>query len=191
MSVTIEELRAEHGREVIGPNLRSLLARIVAATAPIYPADEYSDAWVWNEEALEDALHDWIAMRLLRRGDLAAMLLSASSLGSFRGALTKSFSQFLRNRRRRTSASNLYTRMQKVLRTDSRFQMVGHSSRAHEQLWTLRELPVHQPTRKGMGELVAGVSRLTDDRLRSSAAHRFPCSLLRFCRAPRVHSACR
>jgi hypothetical protein len=165
VSTTIEELRVEHGREVIGPKVRELLSRVVAATAPIYPASEYSDARIWNAEAFEDALHDWIAMRLLGRGDLAAMLASAGSVGSLRRALTTSFAQFLMNRRRRTSASNLYSRMQKALRTDSRFERVGKSSLAHEQLWTLRASPTSEPARKGLGELTAIASTLSDDEL--------------------------
>src|SRR5258707_15403238 len=111
---TIEALRAEHKAEVIGPLIKDLLEKIVRATAPTYPPLEYSDAQVWNSEALEDALHGWVAERLLRRGDLAAMLLRASTIAHFRAMLTTSFGQFLTNRRPRTSATNLFTNTKKM-----------------------------------------------------------------------------
>jgi hypothetical protein len=160
---SIQTLRAEHKAQVIGPILKKLLERIVRATAPTYPSLEYSDAQVWNVEALEDALHGWVADRLLRRGDLAAMLLRASTTEHLRAMLTTSFGQFLTNRRPRTSASNLYTRTKKML--NAKFRAVGPSaSRDADVLWTTED-GKEEPTGLSIRALVAIAHELDDETL--------------------------
>lgn len=138
MNGNLDELRREYDEQTIGPRLLDLIDRVVRATAPQYPAQEYSDAGVWNKEAFEDARNDWIEVRLVGRGDLGKMLKQATSVGQLRAALTTSFGQFLANRRPRSSAANLYKRTLDMLRkkTDT-FAAVAESSRSGEQLWTL------------------------------------------------------
>jgi hypothetical protein len=165
MTATLEQLRAEHASQVIGPELSHLLERIVRATAVTYPPVEYSDAGVWNREAFEDALHDWVEIRLLTRGDLTVMLASAASVTALRAALTRSFGQFLINRRRRTAASNLYKRTLAKLRTDERFLAVSSSARAHEVLWTLAATPVSEPSSLPLEELIALAFKRSDAEL--------------------------
>ncbi|MGH9890936.1 MAG: hypothetical protein ACREA0_02910 [bacterium] len=160
---TLEELRREHTEMGIGPGLMQLLDRIVRATAVTYPPSEYSDAGVWNREALEDALHDWIEKRLIGRGDLSVMLGSASTMGSLRSALTRSLSQLLTNRRRRTSASNLYKRTLALLRRDDVFRPVGPGGRPSEQLWALTEDSVSDPSTLSLEELVKAAWELSDE----------------------------
>ena len=141
MTPTLEQLKREHAEHVIGPELKTLLERVVRATARAYPAAEYAEAATWDSEALADALQDWVEVRLLKRGDLSKMLVGAPSVEGFRRALTRSFEQFLTNRRRRTSATNLYQRTTKMLRSEpALFTKVGQASRSHQQLWTLAEL---------------------------------------------------
>lgn len=161
----LERLRDEHARADIGPDLLDLLDRIVRATAPSYPAREYSDAGVWNREALEDARQDWFTTRLLGRGDLTVMLKSAATVGSLRGMLTRSFGQFLTNRRRRTSATNLFQRTVKALRADSKFSSVGSSRTVGDQLWTLTAGSSSELTTVTLEELVKAAWELDDDAL--------------------------
>lgn len=167
MSATVDQLKQEHAEHVIGPELKTLLERVVRATARAYPPAEYAQAASWDSEALADALQDWVEVRLLRRGDLSKLLAGAPSVEGFRRGLTRSFEQFLTNRRRRTSATNLYQRTTKILRSDSAFAKVGQASRSHEQLWTLAELAaaVEGPTRVGIPLLVALAFELDDDQL--------------------------
>jgi hypothetical protein len=104
----------------------------------------------------------------LRRGDLSKMLTRAPSLAALRGALTRSFEQFLANRRRRTSATNLYQRTTKMLREDSeRFAQIGRAARSHEQLWTVAEQAqtTTAPSRLSVAALVAIAVGLSDDDL--------------------------
>jgi hypothetical protein len=168
MSADLQQLRREHADEVIGAELQRLLERVVRATARTYPPAEYSDAGTWDSHALADALQDWVEVRLLRRGDLSKMLAGAPSVAALRGALTRSFEQFLANRRRRTSATNLYQRTTKMLRAESdRFARVGQAARSHEQLWTLKAdvRATTPPSRMPIPALVAIASELSDDEL--------------------------
>jgi hypothetical protein len=161
MNLNVNEIRQEHRDRFIGPQIVLLLERVVEATAVTYPASEYSDARVWNKEALEDALQDWVEVRLVGRGDLAALIASAASIRSLRAALTTSFGQFLTNRRRRTSASNLYKRTLARLRTDQRFRAVASASRSSDELWTLAGGPEDRST-LDTGVLVRIACELSD-----------------------------
>jgi hypothetical protein len=162
----LEALRAEHAEQAIGPRLAELLARIVDATAPSYPPSEYSDARVWNRDALDDALQDWTLTRLLERGDLSVMLASAGSVGALRGMLTRSFAQHLINRRRRTSATNLFSRTVALLRGDDAFRAVGRASAAGAQRWTLASHPAGTPASPGtVSRLIKAAGMHTDAEL--------------------------
>jgi hypothetical protein len=164
--MTLEDLRCEYAGDGYGPLLADLVDRVVRATAPRYPAQEYSDAAVWNKEAFEDARNDWLEVRLIGRGDLAKMLKQASSVGQLRATLTTSFGQFLANRRPRSSAANLYKRTLDLLRKKAEvFQPVGSSSRSGEQLWTLTADPQTEHVQLGVDQLVAVARELTDDEL--------------------------
>jgi hypothetical protein len=166
MSVTLQELRKEHADEVIGAKLKKLCEDVVKATARTYPAAEYSDAGVWNRESLEDAVQGWVEVRLFGRGDLSKMLARAVSAGSLRGMLTRSFEQFLVNRRPPSAVANLYSRTTKMLRADDAFVAVGDSSASGEQLWTVAEGGREEPATMPLRELVAIAFELDDKALK-------------------------
>ena len=135
----LDVLRAEHAQDGIGPELLALLGWVAKATAPTYPAAEYSPSGSWDEASLQDALQDWILTRLLERGDLPLLLASACSLHGLRTLLTRSFGQHLTNRRRRTSATNLFSRTVKLLRADDGFVLASSSAAVGDEGWTLRD----------------------------------------------------
>lgn len=164
MTATLEQLRAEHQAQFIGPELLKLLERVASATARTYPPS-YSDAGVWNDEAIKDVLHDWIADRLLGRRDLTKLLAGAASVSALRAGLTKSLGQLLTNRRERDSATNLYTRTLKLLRTDPSFERVGASTKAHEQLWGLSALKPAAPSTAPLKQRLEVAAELSDDDL--------------------------
>jgi hypothetical protein len=161
----LDDLRREHAEETIGHGLADLLGRVVRATAPAYPPTEYSDARTWNREAMEDALQDWVTVRLLGRGDLARMLGTATTIARLRGMLTTSFGQFLVNRRKRTSATNLFQRIVRMLREDPRFEAVGTSRSSATQRWTLAASPTERAADEQVleGLLKAAASKSNDE----------------------------
>ena len=161
----LDVLRDEHERVGIGPELADLLDRVVRATAPAYPATEYSPAGTWNRAALEDAMQDWTTHRLLARGDLTVLLASARSAEALRVLLTRSFGQHLTNRRRRTSATNLFARMVTLLRAGGTFRNVTAAGPVGDHGWTLTATPIASPASPGtIGLLVkaAGARRDAD-----------------------------
>ena len=164
--MNLDDLRREYDELVVGPLLHDLVDRVVKATAPQYPAQEYSDAAVWNQEAFEDARNDWLEVRLVVRGDLGKMLKQANTVGQLRAALTTSFRQFLANRRPRSSAANLYKRTHDILRKkDDVFAPVGSSSRSGEQLWTLTSERQEVPSAIDVNQLVRLARELSDEDL--------------------------
>lgn len=165
MTMTLQDLRAEHKREVIGPGLKRLLERVAFATARRYPPS-YSDAGVWNEESASDALQGWVTDRLIGRRDLSRLLAGAGSIASLRAGLTRSFEQHLTNRRERSSATNLYQRTVKMLRGDADFVAVGNTSKPHEQLWRLASDLRDEPSTASLRSRLQVASRLSDEDLK-------------------------
>ncbi len=164
--MTLDDLIREYDNDGFGPNLAELVDRVVKATAPQYPALEYSDSSVWNTQSFEDARNDWLEKRLVGRGDLGKMLRQAKSLGQLRAALTTSFSQFLVNRRPRSSAANLYKRSNDMLRDkDEIFAKVGSSTRSGSQLWTLVSAPREERSQLDVDALVAVARQHSDEEL--------------------------
>jgi len=162
--MTLDDLRREHAERGIGNDLLALLERIVRSTSATYPA-QYSDTGVWNDDSRADALQDWIATRLVGRGDLPVILLTAKSLDSFRAALTTSFRQFLVNRRGRSSASNLYSRTQHTLEGSDEFKLVGGRARSSAALWTLASNSSGDVSTLSQEDLVRVAWELSDDDL--------------------------
>jgi hypothetical protein len=140
----IDDIRREHVQDVIGELITALLVDVVGSIAPTYPPGEYSPAGVWNVAAIDDVMQDWVMARLLERGDLRVMISSARDVRALRAVLTRSLRQHLINSRRRTSATNLYTRMIKALRGGA-FAPVGSSRSPALQAWTLNKLPHSAP----------------------------------------------
>jgi hypothetical protein len=159
----LDALRREHDQVGIGPHLADLLDRVVRATAPTYPANEYSHGGSWDRAALEDAMQDWTTYRLLARGDLSVLLASARSAEALRALLTRSFGQHLINRRRRTSATNLFVRVVTTLRTNGTFRNVTAAGPVGDHAWTLTATPMTLPASPGtVGVLVKAAGMRSD-----------------------------
>jgi len=165
MSTSLETLRTESKTQGIGRELMDLLDRVVTSTARQYPAALYSKTQVWDKDSFADLKHDWVEARLLRRGDLAAMLAVASDTKVFRSMLTRSLSQFIINQRHRSSATNLFKRLQVMLAADPRFRRVPPVTKSSSQLWTLTEGGWDDPSQASLRGLVATTQDLTDEAL--------------------------
>jgi len=75
----------------------------------------YSPYGVWSEEATEEVYADWVAVRLVERGQLRAMLQRAPALRVFRRMVETSVRQHLIDGLKRSQATNLYERVVELL----------------------------------------------------------------------------
>jgi hypothetical protein len=164
MTASLEHLRTEHEREFIGPELKALLERVASATARAYPPT-YSEAGVWNDESIADALQGWTAERLIGRRDLTKLLTGARSLSALRAGLTKSFGQYLTNGRERSSVTNLYQRTVKMLASDQAFARIGAAPKPHEQLWSVTGDSREGPSSTNLRARLGVAAQLTDEDL--------------------------
>lgn len=98
----------------------------------------YSPYGVWNQEAIDEIYADWVAVRLVERGQLRAMLQRAPVLRVFRRMAETSVRQHLIDGLKRSQAANLYERVLALLQTE---QFAGSGS-GTGRLWRLVEGPV-------------------------------------------------
>jgi hypothetical protein len=94
----------------------------------------YSPVGVWSDEAVEEVFADWVATRLVGRGQLLAMLQRAPALRVFRRMAETSVRQHLVDSLERSQSANLYERVARLLDDDERFMGVGSGS---GRLWSL------------------------------------------------------
>jgi hypothetical protein len=97
----------------------------------------YSPYGVWSAEAIDEVYADWVAVRLVSRGQLRAMLQRAPSLKVFRRMAETSVRQHLIDGLKPTQAANLYERVTRLLASD-RFTGTGQGA---GRLWRLAEGP--------------------------------------------------
>jgi len=120
----------------------------------------YSPYGVWSEEAIDEVYADWVEQRLVRRGQLRAMLQRAPLLAVFRRMAETSARQHLIDRRVRSQASNLYHRVIGLL-DDERFASTGSGTGALWRLTAGPEAPFDGDDRRllavawSLGEFVA------------------------------------
>jgi hypothetical protein len=98
----------------------------------------YSPYGVWNREAIDEIYADWVAVRLVERGQLLAMLQRAPVLGVFRRMAETSVRQHLVDGLKRSQAANLFERVVALLQGD---QFTGSGS-GNGRLWRLVDGPV-------------------------------------------------
>ena len=123
--------------------------RLLIRTAGL-PA-HYSPVGVWSDEAIEEVFADWVAARLVGRGQLLAMLQRAPALRVFRRMAETSVRQHLVDSLERSQSANLYERVARLLADDDRFASAGSGS---GRLWWLvggRESPFVGDDRRLLG----------------------------------------
>jgi hypothetical protein len=95
----------------------------------------YSPYGVWSEEAIAEVTADWIATRLVERGQLLAMMQRSPVLSVFRRMAETSVRQHLIDSLKRSQASNLFRRVGTLLHEDDRFAETAAGS----GVWCLAE----------------------------------------------------
>jgi hypothetical protein len=98
----------------------------------------YSPYGVWSDEAIDEILADWTAVRLIERGQLLAMLQRAPVLRVFRRMAETSVRQHLIDGLKPSQAANLFDRVSRLLADDDRFTSSGSGT---GRLWQAADGP--------------------------------------------------
>jgi DNA-binding CsgD family transcriptional regulator len=120
--------------ELMADCLRTVGLLVRTAGLPAH----YSPVGVWSDEAVEEVFADWVAVRLVGRGQLLAMLQRAPALRVFRRMAETSVRQHLVDGLTRSQSANLYDRVARLLADDDRFDGSGSGS---GRLWRLADGP--------------------------------------------------
>jgi hypothetical protein len=97
----------------------------------------YSPYGVWSDEAIEEVTADWIATRLIERGQLLAMMQRSPVLNVFRRMAETSVRQHLVDSLKRSQAANLFRRVSAMLAEEEHFVEID----AGTDVWCLAEGP--------------------------------------------------
>lgn len=107
--MSIEALRQEYSREIIGEKILDLLARLTRNVTRKYDPEVYGNARSWDETH-EDVLNSFIAEVLLEQGQLEYAIFTAETEEHFSNLLARQLRFFLARNRRRTVVDNLLDR---------------------------------------------------------------------------------
>lgn len=108
--------------------------RLLVRTAGL--PTHYSPVGVWSDEAVDEVFADWVAVRLVDRRQLLAMLQRAPALRVFRRMAETSVRQHLVDGLTRSQSANLYHRVARLLEENERFAASGTGG---GRLWRLAE----------------------------------------------------
>ena len=97
----------------------------------------YAPYGVRNEEAEEEVFQSWYAGRLVKDGQLQALLDRGATVESFRRLGERSLRQHVLNQRERSQVQNLYARTARLLREDNDFTEFIPAARPQDTWWGL------------------------------------------------------
>lgn len=97
----------------------------------------YAPYRVWNREAEEEVFQSWCAGRLVKSGQLQALLDRAATVEAFRRLGERSLRQHVLNQRERSQVQNLYSRTAELLRDDQHFAAFVEAARPQDVWWGL------------------------------------------------------
>ena len=112
--MSLEELRREYEREVIGEGIFQVVEEFVSSvTVGRYDPRVYGGAASWDE-ALEDLVQSFVLDVLLDEGQLEYALFVASSEEHFKNLVARQLKRFLARGRQRTVVDNLLDRCKEI-----------------------------------------------------------------------------
>lgn len=112
--MTLEALRAEYEREVIGALIYGEVAALVRQVASGYSPRIYAHAASW-ETGFEDLLQEVVLERLLGEGQLAYAFTVAADLTHWRSLIVRQIKRALARRRKRSIIDNILERADEIL----------------------------------------------------------------------------
>jgi len=101
-----------------------LVIAIAKAMCPKYPPEIYSPESVWDEDTMKQLTDEFFVEVLLQNDRLKYHYLTQESVSGLRRGLTKDFQNFLRNKKLRTEAINIYRRMLAILSKNNQFEII-------------------------------------------------------------------
>jgi hypothetical protein len=118
--------------------LRHVVRRLIrfGGLPPMYSP---TGRWDAEGEAEDEAFADWLTVRLVGTGQLAALLHQSGNVAAFSRAAEVYLRRHLINRLERNYASNLYGRLRELLREAEEFAVLIASRREQDAVWKLAE----------------------------------------------------
>ena len=106
-----------------------------AAQVPPFPYVAHTRTYrhrSWNREAEEEVFQSWCAGRLVKSGQLQALLDRAATIEAFRRLGERSLRQHVLNQRERSQVQNLYSRAAELLQDDDDFASFVEAARPQD-----------------------------------------------------------
>lgn len=99
----------------------------------------YSPSGRWDGEAEEEVFADWLTVRLVGTGQLAALIHQSGNVAAFTRAAEAYLRRHLINGLERSYARNLYGRLRELLREEEPFAVLVESQREQDVVWKLAD----------------------------------------------------
>jgi hypothetical protein len=97
---------------------------IAEAMCPKYPPEIYSPESIWDKDTMKQLADEFFVEVLLQKDRLKYHYLTQESVIGLKKATTKDFQNFLRNKKLRTEATNMYRRMLDILSKNNQFEII-------------------------------------------------------------------
>jgi predicted DNA-binding protein YlxM (UPF0122 family) len=128
----------EYAAEGVGSLIYDLINKIVKQIVRQYPPERYSpNRGVWDEDAINDVVHKFTLVWLLKRGWLEYYLFSLQTVDGLKWSIRRELRRFLINERRRDEYSNLFKRAKKLLKENALFELYEEIP-GSVQIWGLQ-----------------------------------------------------
>ena len=111
-----------------------LVLGIAKSICPKYPPEVYSPERIWNEDTMKQLADEFFVEMLLDKNQLKYHFLTQESFHGFKRAITRDFKNFLRNKKRRTEAINLYRRTLAILSNEDFFDVIEDFSSSNARV---------------------------------------------------------
>jgi len=114
-----------------------LILAIAESVCPKYPAEIYSPECLWNEDTVKQIADEFFVEILLHKDRLKYHYMTQESVSGLRNALKTDFLNFLRNKKLRTEATNLYRRVLSILSNEDNFELIKSYPTSNARIFRL------------------------------------------------------
>lgn len=137
MKATLENYRQEFLDGIIESFNYPLVIDIAKSICPKYPPEIYSPECIWDEDVMKQLADEFFVEVLLQKDRLKYHYLTQESLNGLKKAIAKDFQNFLRNKKLRTEAINIYRRMLVILSNNNKFEIIQDHPKSNAKVFRL------------------------------------------------------